>query len=195
LIAVDATSAMAGSNIEFKNADIWYASVQKCFGLPAGMAVMVLSPKAIERSHDIGEDNHYNSLNFVLSNFEKFQTPFTPNVLDIYLLKRTLDQSKGAVYIQDKLRKRKREYEEFIARFKDFEFLIKNEGVRSDTVLAIKHKDVEKVKKLALESSILLGSGYGKLKTDTFRIANFPAIKKREVEKLRTFFKTHFKQV
>ncbi|MGB3465460.1 MAG: aminotransferase class V-fold PLP-dependent enzyme, partial [Cyclobacteriaceae bacterium] len=36
LIAVDATSAMAGSKLQFDAADIWYASVQKCFGLPAG---------------------------------------------------------------------------------------------------------------------------------------------------------------
>ncbi|MEM7108974.1 MAG: aminotransferase class V-fold PLP-dependent enzyme, partial [Bacteroidota bacterium] len=40
LIAVDATSSMAGVKLYFTNADVWYASVQKCFGLPAGLAVM-----------------------------------------------------------------------------------------------------------------------------------------------------------
>lgn len=194
LVAVDATSAMAGSKMVFENADIWYASVQKCFGLPAGMAVMVLSPEAVERSKEIGEDAHYNSLNFVIENIDNYQTPFTPNVMDIYLLKRTLEQSKGINYIYDKLLKRKEEYKTFLAEFSEFEYLIKNEAVRSDTVIAVKHHNVENVKKLALESSILLGSGYGQFKNSTFRIANFPAIKKREVEKLRTFFKTHFKQ-
>lgn len=194
LIAVDATSAMAGSKLVFENADIWYASVQKCFGLPAGMAVMVLSPKAIKRSEEIGENGHYNSLNFVIENIDKYQTPFTPNVMDIYLLKRTLEHSKGIDYIYEKLQKRRKEYQAFLDEFTDFEYLIKNKSVRSDTVLAIKHPNVEKVKKLARESSILLGVGYGDLKSSTFRIANFPAIKKREVEKLRTFFKTHFKR-
>ncbi|MGB3464465.1 MAG: alanine--glyoxylate aminotransferase family protein, partial [Cyclobacteriaceae bacterium] len=137
-------------------------------------------------------DKYYNSLNFTLDNFERNQTPFTPNVLDIYLLKRTLDHSKGIDYIYDKLQKRKREYESFLGDFSDFNFLIDNKQVRSDTVFAIKHDNVEEVRRLARESSILLGSGYGELKNTTFRIANFPAIKKREVEKLRTFFKTHF---
>ena len=194
LIAVDATSAMAGSKLVFENADIWYASVQKCFGLPAGMAVMILSPEAVKRSAEIGEKDHYNSLNFVIDNINKYQTPFTPNVMDIYLLKRTLEHSKGIDYIYEKLQNRRVEYREFLESFTDFEYLIKNESVRSDTVLTIKHPDVEKVKQLALESSILLGAGYGDLKSSTFRIANFPAIKKREVEKLRTFFKTHFKR-
>ncbi len=193
LVAVDATSAMAGTNLDFENADIWYASVQKCFGLPAGMSVMLLSPRAVERSRGLGENDHYNSLNFVLDNFEKFQTPFTPNILDVYLLMRTLENSKGANYIHEKLQARKKDYESFINSFQDFDFLIKNPDVRSDTVLAIEHKEVEKLKKRAMESSILLGNGYGKLKESTVRIANFPAIKRREIDKLKTFFKTHYK--
>ncbi|MEL7148430.1 MAG: aminotransferase class V-fold PLP-dependent enzyme [Bacteroidota bacterium] len=192
LVAVDATSSMAGVDHDFTCADIWYASVQKCFGLPAGMAVMILSPAAVERSAEIGEDSHYNSLNFVLGHFDNHQTPFTPNVMDIYLLKRTLEHSKGAAYVYEKLLKRRKEFEQFIEAYDDFRFLIKNDRVRSDTVFAIKHKEPAKVQKLALGSSIMLGSGYAELKKSTFRVANFPAIKKREVDKLRTFFKTHF---
>ena len=193
LIAVDATSSMAGINHDFRYADIWYASVQKCFGLPAGMAVMVLSPAAIERSRWIGEEAHYNSMNFMLGHFANYQTPYTPNVMDIYLLKRTLEHSKGAEYIHEKLLKRKEEFDHFIQDYDGFEFLVKNDGVRSDTVFALKHKEPQKVRELALGSSIMLGAGYADLKDTTFRIANFPAIKKREVEKLRTFFKTHFR--
>ncbi len=48
LIAVDATSSMAGIELNFKSADVWFASVQKCFGLPAGLAIMVCSPQAIQ---------------------------------------------------------------------------------------------------------------------------------------------------
>ena len=193
LVAVDATSSMAGINHDFSCADIWYASVQKCFGLPAGMAVMILSPAAVERSKSIGEEAHYNSLNFVLGHFDNLQTPFTPNVMDIYLLKRTLEHSKGAEYIYEKLLKRRKEFESFIEGYDEFQFLINNERVRSDTVFAVSHKDPAKVRKLAFGSSILLGAGYADLKKTTFRVANFPAIKKREVEKLRTFFKTHFR--
>jgi phosphoserine aminotransferase len=36
---------------------------------------------------------------------------------------------------------------------------------------------------------LLLGEGYGKMKAETFRIANFPALKGKEIEKLMGFLK------
>jgi phosphoserine aminotransferase len=65
LIAVDATSSMGGVAIDFMSADIWLASVQKCFGLPAGLGLLICSPGAIQRSTALGEKNHYNSLTFM----------------------------------------------------------------------------------------------------------------------------------
>jgi phosphoserine aminotransferase len=50
MIAVDTTSSMGGIELDLSLADIWYASVQKCFGLPAGLGVLIVSPKAIEKT-------------------------------------------------------------------------------------------------------------------------------------------------
>ena len=55
MIAVDTTSSMAGIELDFSLADIWYASVQKCFGLPAGLGILIASPKAIAKAKDKGE--------------------------------------------------------------------------------------------------------------------------------------------
>ncbi len=192
LLAVDATSSMAGLYLDFQNADIWFASVQKCFGLPAGMGVMILSPRAVKYADEIGENDHYNSLTFILENFRKHQTPYTPNVMDIYLLYRTLDVSQGIRHLDEKLKIRRTEYEKLFEDHEDFNFLVKNPAVRSDTVLAMTHPNVEEVKSKALDSSILLGSGYGEWKKDSFRIANFPAIKKREIVKLKNFLSAHY---
>jgi phosphoserine aminotransferase len=46
------------------------------------------------------------------------------------------------------------------------------------------------VKNKAKKEGILLGEGYGDLKSGTFRIANFPALKTSEIELLRTFLKS-----
>jgi phosphoserine aminotransferase len=92
LIAVDATSSMAGVELDWQSADIWFASVQKCFGLPAGMAVMVCSPRALQYAESIGDRKYYNSLLFMNDNFKKYQTHYTPNVLEIYLLSKILEQ-------------------------------------------------------------------------------------------------------
>ena len=91
LIAIDATSSMGGIKLDFKTADIWFASVQKCFGLPAGLAVMLCSPRAKEKMNLIGETNHYNSLTAIDRMSQIGQTPFTPNVLGIYLLMRSVE--------------------------------------------------------------------------------------------------------
>ena len=74
MIAVDTTSSMAGIELDFSLADIWYASVQKCFGLPAGLGILILSPKAIEKTAQKGERGRYNSLSFMLENANGFQT-------------------------------------------------------------------------------------------------------------------------
>src|SRR5690349_14915861 len=92
LIAVDATSSMAGIVLDFKAADVWFASVQKCFGLPAGLGLMICSPQALEKTKVIAEHAHYNSLVFMMDMMTKWQTPFTPNVLGIYLLMRVLEK-------------------------------------------------------------------------------------------------------
>ena len=67
MIAVDTTSSMAEIEMDFGLADIWYSSVQKCFGLPAGLGILIVSPKAIEKTARKGEKGRYNSLNFILS--------------------------------------------------------------------------------------------------------------------------------
>ena len=47
---------------------------------------------------------------------------------------------------------------------------------------------IEKVLREASKADIILGKGYGELLNSTFRVANFPAIKKSEITYLRTFF-------
>lgn len=189
LIAVDATSSMAGIAIDFSNADVWYASVQKCFGLPSGMSVMICSPRAIEKAKEIDENNHYNSLNFMIKNMESYQTPYTPNVLNIYLLMRTLNESKGIDIVQKRTVKNFQKYISVIHSLKHFSLVVKNDEVHSHTVLTVgaDQQIISAIHRQALEKGIILGKGYGLLKESTFRIANFPAIKASEIKLLLQF--------
>src|SRR5690606_5785909 len=93
IIAVDATSSLGGLNLKINKADIWFASVQKCFGLPAGLRIMICSPNAVARAKEMNERNHYNSLPVLIEKMLNFQTYNTPNVLGIYLLSRVLEQT------------------------------------------------------------------------------------------------------
>ncbi|MFH6984188.1 aminotransferase class V-fold PLP-dependent enzyme [Marinoscillum luteum] len=190
IIAVDVTSSLGGVKLDFTLADAWYASVQKCLGLPAGMGVMILSPFAVQTAEKIGERDHYNSLLNILENTRKNQTQYTPNVLGIYLLYKTQQATKGIDYIESKLEKRMEEYGSFVDSQDQINYLITNEKVRSRTVLALETSRMEELKSGAKEQSIILGNGYGPWKSSTFRVANFPAIKNKEVEKLMEFLRS-----
>lgn len=189
LIAIDATSSMAGIMLDFKSADIWLASVQKCFGLPAGLGLLICSPKAIEEANSIGEADHYNSLTFMNEMMAKWQTPFTPNVLNIYLLMRVMEKASPIEEVHAKLANRYFEWKDFFQNKKSLRHLVSNEDAHSFTVIPVTAEEtvIAKIKRKAKKEGILLGEGYGDLKPTTFRIANFPAIKKSEIKTLREF--------
>jgi phosphoserine aminotransferase len=189
MIAVDTTSSMGGIELDFSLADIWYASVQKCFGLPAGLGVLILSPKAIEKTQRRGEKGRYNSLSFMLENASGFQTHYTPNVFGIYLLNRVLKDLEEIQHVDARLRKRMFKLETAIAQSTKFLLLVANEATRSTTVLAVAGSEelISAVKKAAEKEGMQLGSGYGPLKPTSFRIANFPAITDEEFDRLIDF--------
>lgn len=192
LVAVDSTSSMGGIKLDFKAADIWFASVQKCFGLPAGLGLMVCSPQAISRSTSIGERSHYNSLIFMTEMMANFQTPFTPNVLGIYLLMRVLENSNSIKEVDQKTVSRYKDWITFLSKQKIMSHLVDTKAVRSFTVIPVTSSPelIQKIKEKARQHGLLLGEGYGEWKSSTFRIANFPALKNKEIVKLKTFLKS-----
>ena len=193
IIAVDAVSSMAGVMFDWTLADVWFASVQKCFGLPAGLAVLVYSPNALRRAEAIGENAHYNSLLFIHENFAQFQTPYTPNGLGIYLLMRVLQQVPPIAEIDVLTKKRAADWYAFFEHELTgrFQLLINDVATQSDTVIAVAglENDIRAVKTAAQQAGITLGNGYGDWKNTTFRIANFPAITDGEIDQLRQFLR------
>lgn len=193
MIAVDTTSSMGGIELDFSLADIWYASVQKCFGLPAGLGILVVSPKAIAKAEQKGERGRYNSLNFMLENAAGYQTHYTPNVFGIYLLNRVLRDLEEIQHVDERLRARMLKLETAVAQSDKFRLLVDNELTRSTTVLAVAGSEelIAAVKKAAEKEGMQLGSGYGPLKPTSFRIANFPAITDAEFDRLIGFLKSY----
>lgn len=194
LIAVDAVSSMAGIQFDWSLADVWFASVQKCFGLPAGLAVLVYSPAALKRAEEIGENSHYNSLLFIHENFARYQTPYTPNGLGIYMLMRVLQQIPHIKVVDRLTKKRAADWYAFFEQSgPDFKLLINDPAMRSDTVIAVEgsENDISLIKKSAQQQGITLGNGYGDWKNTTFRIANFPAITDEEIGTLTQFLRSY----
>ena len=183
IICADVTSCLGGQELDLSHADIWYSSLQKCLGLPSGMAIMLVSQKAIERATEIGDNNHYNSLLKLSNNFKKFETTHTPNILDIFALYYTQVYSDSIEITEQKLRKRKSTFMNEIS----FENLIKNPSLQSITTICLKCKFSEQLIKEAEEKNIILGKGYGEWKKDTIRIANFPSTTNKSFDQLTNF--------
>lgn len=184
LIAVDATSGMAGTAINWTNGDIWFASVQKCFGLPSGLGVLILSPQAQHAIEHHSKDVQYNSLKRMLENGADFQTTHTPNILGIYLLAQRLQQIETTGFF--KLHERMHYLYNHFLTHASLQPLIIEKSVQSATVLTLKGDDeyILQLKKLLKTQGIIIGSGYGVWKTNTIRIANFPAHTDADFEKL-----------
>ena len=181
---------MAGYHLDFNNADIWYASVQKCFGLPSGMAILICSPKAVDRAKELNINQHYNDYSFILQNTLKHQTTHTPNILGIYLLYKLLADLPCIEKIHKKVLEKSKAWYTYLEEHPSLSPLISSNNVRSPTVIAVQ-SDVKAISSLLEEcekEGFLLGKGYGKWKKNTFRIANFPAIEKKEIELLKHFF-------
>ncbi len=188
IIAVDVTSSLAGIKLDFAAADIWLGSVQKCFGLPAGLGIMICSPVAIKRARTINNTRFYNNVVLMSDMAEKWQTSYTPNVLGIYLLMRVMEKVKPIGTIHKLIEKRYEDWMKIFTR-SGLHHLIKNKTVHSFTVLPVEadKKTIEKIKKSAKAKGFLLGDGYSDLKSTTLRIANFPALKDSEVKGLMKF--------
>ena len=184
----DITSSLAGISIDFSAGDYWLASVQKCLGLPSGMGILIVSPKALDLAVRIGDRNYYNSLLNIEENFKKYQTHYTPSILHIYLLNRLLKMVPPISETSQFIKERAKNWYTFFDKSNAMKPLVKNPDVRSETVIAVEAtpEKVLEIKQIAQENGITLGSGYGEWKESTFRIANFPAITDSEIQTLQT---------
>jgi phosphoserine aminotransferase len=189
LIAVDIVSSVPYPKIDFSKIDAAFFSVQKGFGLPAGLGVLVVNEKCLEKSRLLEKDGistgSYHNFSNLLKYAEKNQTSETPNVLGIYLMAKVAEDMLE--YGINKIRKETEEKAERIYDFfennRKMEPFVKNKKIRSQTIAVIEtpggsKEIVEKLKK----KGITLGTGYKDFKEKQIRIANFPTHKISDVE-------------
>lgn len=194
LVAVDATSIMGAVPINISDADVWVFSVQKCFGLPAGLGVMIYNKKFVEKS--LVTKNITGIINFqsMRAKMEKnFQTVQTPNFLGIYLLAHQLERwnkNGGLTAAYEKTLEKKKFLEIAVAKTDGLDFFVENELDRSPTVNCLKiSEDRRKIMfENAEKNKIVIGGGYGKIKSETIRVANFPNILMAEYQRLVEMF-------
>ena len=201
LLAVDIVSSAPYVNIDYSFADLVFFSVQKGFGLPAGLAVLIVSPEAIEKSKylinkGVNVGSYHNFIN-LLKYADKGQTPETPNVLAIYLLGQVIkDMFKlGIRNIRKAIEKKVNILYNFFEESNLYRPFIKQSRFRSKTVIVVEVKNGSSniIKKLT-NKGYIVGNGYQKFKDKQIRIANFPAHSLASVKQLLVYFKKYERQ-
>lgn len=191
LVAVDAVSSMPYPQFDFTKIDSVFFSVQKGFGLPAGLGVWIVNQRCVEKAETILKKGisigSYHAIPTLLANASKNQTPETPNVLGIYLLNKiTQDFLRKGV---DTLR-RETDYKAAILyqALEQHHLLapfVKEKNAQSKTVIVADcQSHTEKLTKFLLEKGLQPGDGYGSFKKTQLRFANFPAHSKEQFELL-----------
>jgi phosphoserine aminotransferase len=192
LLAVDMVSSAPYPDLDFSLVDTAFFSVQKAFGLPAGLGVWIANEACLEKSKKIQktEGLHiggHHSLPVLWKNFQTFETPATPNVLGIYLLGKVAeDMNKiGIANLRKTTEHNADLLYDFFRKHDAYSVGVQTKKHRSQTVAVantvVPSADV--IKKVK-ESGMIIGAGYGAGKDSQIRVANFPATSTEQIEAL-----------
>lgn len=187
LLAIDATSSLGGVPVDFRVADIWFASVQKALGLPAGLALVIAGPRALERARTRGAERRvapWQDLPVMAEKAETGQTFDTPNIFGLALLGRAMEghDARSAAghccaltgMVNDAVSSGRLAAE----------FFVEEEAWRSATVHNLVVAEPAKMVARARKAGFVVGSGYRNLKDRCIRIATFPAHRSAHLEGL-----------
>jgi len=177
LVFVDAVSAMVGLPLKFDELgwDVTFASVQKAFAIPPGLAVAVVSNRALEKSKTVPYRGYYFDFQSFAKNAEKNQTPTTPNIPHIMALNYQCNKliNEGIENVWDRHIK----MADFVRTWAKDKFdLFCDEEYASNTLTTVKNTRginvAATIKAVQEKHNTIFGNGYGKLKEQTFRIAH-----------------------
>ena len=177
LVFVDSVSGMVGLPLKFDELgwDVTFASVQKAFAIPPGLAVAAVSNRALEKSKDVPGRGYYFDFQLFAKNAQKNQTPTTPNIPHImalnYQCKKLLAEGLEGVWA------RHEKMGDFVRSWAKENFeLFCDEKYASNTLTAIKNTHginvAETINVIQEKHNTVFGNGYGNLKEKTFRIAH-----------------------
>jgi phosphoserine aminotransferase len=181
LLAVDATSAASGVVLPWEAADVWFFSVQKCLGLPAGLGLVLAGPRALAAAAEPPRAvAAWQSLPVLVERMERGETVETPNVLAIALLAKRLARLDLAAVAAETGAKAELLYGATLP-WRPF---VEAVPWRSPTVGNFVVEDPAGWHARAAAAGFQLGRGYGELRDSCVRIANFPATSRADLREL-----------
>lgn len=197
IISIDAVSSLPFLNIDYTKIDALYVSVQKCFGLPAGLGIWLVNDRCIQKAEETTKNisglKSYHNLLSLVQQAENFQTVSTPNVFNIYLLaKVTADMlHRGIQLIRSEIKYKSAILYKMIDDHQKLQAFVIDKSLRSDTIIVLNTNDhTSEIIDFLEHKKLIIGTGYGKMKNTQARIANFPTHSKEQFEMLTDLLET-----
>jgi phosphoserine aminotransferase len=190
-LIVDAVSSLPYPEFDFSVVDSAFFSVQKGFGLPAGLGVWVINERCLAKSEKVQLQGSligtYHSLPSLCQFSRKNQTPETPNVLGIYLLGKITEDflRKGIGSIRKETEYKAAILYQCLENHPALSPFVKNKNHRSKTVIVAEVGErTAELSRYLQQEGLAPGEGYGAFSKRQLRFANFPAHSKEQFEKL-----------
>lgn len=192
LVFVDSVSAMVGLPLHFDELgwDITFASVQKAFAIPPGLAVAAVSERALKKSETVPNRGYYFDFQLIAKSAAKNQTLTTPNIPHIMALNYQCNKlvAEGMVNVWARHEK----MAEFVRGWAKEKFdLFCEEKYASNTLTTVKNTRginvAETIAAIQEKHNTVFGNGYGKLKELTFRIAHMGDINIDDLKELTSW--------
>lgn len=191
LVAVDAVSSLPYPEFDFTKIDTLFFSVQKGFGLPAGLGVWIVNYRCKEKAEALRTKGisigSYHNLPGLLELAQKNQTPETPNVLGIYLLGKVIQDMlrRGITTIRRETDYKAAIFYQALEQHPVLKPFVTERAIQSKTVIVADCGEYTSQLSDYLQSKGLFpGEGYGSFKKQHLRFANFPAHSKEQFELL-----------
>lgn len=195
LFIVDAISCFITDKIDMKaqNIDILITTSNKGLALPPGLAIVILSKKALQNLKNCA--SFYFDFKRYLSNMQRFQTPFTPTISIFYQLFARLSdiEKKGVEKYHKKAQNLAHIFRKGIANL-PFEFYSKDMPNAMSAIMPTDNKTApEIISHFKKTYNIILTPSGGDLSEKLIRISHMGDMKKSDVAYLIKCFKKFYK--
>jgi len=187
---IDAVSSFGGVKVDVDalGIDVMVTSSQKCLGLPPGLSLATVSPRAEKRAQSVKNRGYYFDLLQLIQFIREkdFQYPSTMSISHLFALDLQMDR-----IIKEGFDARYARHARMAKRVQDWArkwfALYPVEKYASLTVSCIKNTrgiSVSDLNKELGKRNLVLSNGYGKLKEQTFRIAHMGDLTMKDIDEL-----------
>ena len=196
ILAVDIVTSVPYYQFDFNFIDVAFFSVQKGFGLPPGLGVMICRKSLIKKTKGLIDKGivvgSYNNFIKLALNAEKNQTTVTPNIPAIYLLGKSCETliNKGINTIRSETAKKANLIYGFFDKHTNIKPFVIDKDLRSLTTIVLETElDTEKIHTKLEYNGFAVSKGYSDFKDRHIRIGNFPMHRFEDVSNLIYLFK------